>query len=289
MGEPSVALIGLGTMGSGMATNLLKAGFPLKVYNRTVAKATPFASMGARIASTPAEAADGAEIIVTMLSDDDASREAWLGNGGALPAAAKSAILIESSTVSPTWISELARHASAHGVDLLDAPVTGSRLQADQGQLTFLVGGTEQALEKASPVLRAMSKDIVHIGPVGGGALMKLVNNFLSGVQIASFAEAMAWIERSGLDREKALNVLNNGAPGSPVLRTISARMVNRDYTVNFLLKLMAKDLAYATTEAAKAGITLDTALSATGLFQRAMQGGHGNQDMSSVVEVLRG
>ena len=284
----SVALIGLGTMGSGMATNLLKAGFTLTVYNRTAAKAKPFASMGARIASSPAEAADSAEIIITMLSDNNASREAWLGNSGALASAAESAILVESSTVTPTWIAELSQQASARGLDLLDAPVTGSRLQAEQGQLTFLVGGTEQALTTVSPVLRAMSKEIVHIGPVGSGALMKLVNNFLSGVQVASIAEAMAWIERSGLDREKALGVLSNGAPGSPILRTISARMVNRDYGVNFLLKLMAKDLAYATAEASKAGITLDLASSASGLFQQAMQRGHGDQDMSSVIEVLR-
>lgn len=283
-----VALIGLGTMGSGMASNLLKAGFPLAVHNRTTSKASPFAAMGARVASSPAEAAAGATIIITMLSDDNASRDTWLGNSGALRAASKSAILIESSTVSPAWIAELVQHASAHELELLDAPVTGSRRQAEQGQLTFLVGGSGQALAKASPVLRAMSKEIVHLGPVTNGAKMKLVNNFLCGVQVASLAEAMAWIERSGLDREAALNVLNNGAPGSPLLRTISTRMADRDYTVNFLLKLMAKDLGYASAEASTSGVTLELAMAAAGLFQRALQHGHGHQDMSSVVEVLR-
>ena len=288
MEELSVALMGLGTMGKGMANSLLKAGFPLTVYNRTIMKARPFAALGARIASSPAEAAAGARVIIAMVSDDRASRETWLGSSGALNAASKSAILVESSTVSPGWIAELAQHSSARELDLLDAPVTGSKLQAEQGQLTFLVGGSEQALAKASPALRAMSKEIVHLGPVTSGARMKLVNNFLCGVQIASLAEAMAWIERSGLDREKALNVLNNGAPASPLLRTISARMANRDYTVNFLLTLMEKDLRYASAEASKSGVTLEFALTATGLCQRALQHGHGNEDMSSIVEVLR-
>jgi len=289
METQSVALMGLGTMGSGMAANLLKAGFPLTVYNRTTSKASPFAKMGARIASTPAEAASGANIIIAMLADDTASREAWLGRNGALSAASESAILIDSGTVSPGWIVELAKHAASRGLEVLDAPVTGSRLQAEQGQLTFLVGGQEEVLAKASPVLRAMSKEIVHIGPVSSGARMKLINNFLCGVQIASLAEAIAWIERSGVDREKALNVLNNGAPGSPLFRTISARMVSRDYTVNFLLELMAKDLKYASADAVRSGVALESALTALGRFEQAMQKGHGREDMSSIVEALRG
>jgi 3-hydroxyisobutyrate dehydrogenase len=178
MEELSVALMGLGTMGKGMAISLLKAGFPLTVYNRTIMKARTLAALGARIASSPAEAAAGARVIIAMVSDDNASREIWLGSSGALNAASKSAILIESSTVTPGWIAELAQHSSARELDLLDAPVTGSKLQAEQGQLTFLVGGSEHALAKASPALRAMSKEIVHLGPVTSGARMKLVNNF---------------------------------------------------------------------------------------------------------------
>jgi len=288
METQSVALMGLGTMGRGMAANLLKAGFPLTVYNRTIGKAASFAEMGVRIASSPAEAVGSASVVIAMLSDDIASREAWLGRNGALSAAPQSAILIESSTVSPGWIAELAKHAANRGLEVLDAPVTGSRLQAEQGQLTFLVGGKEQVLAKAAPVLRAMSKEIVHIGPVGSGARMKLINNFLCGVQVASLAEAIAWIERSGVDREKALNVLHNGAPGSPLLRTISARMVSRDYTVNFLLELMAKDLKYASADAARSGVALESALTALGRFEQAKQKGHGREDMSSIVEVLR-
>ena len=285
----SVAILGLGTMGSGMAANLLKAGFSLTVYNRTAAKAEALVRDGARLASTPAEAVKGASIVIGMLADDTASREGWAGRDGALEAVQQGAILIESSTVSPVLIAELAQLASAHGAELLDAPVTGSRSQATAGQLTFLVGGSDRALEAATPVLKAMSKEIVHLGPVGSGAKMKLINNFLCGVQVASLAEGLAWIERSGLDRDKALSILKNGAPGSPLLGAISARMVNHDYTVNFLLKLMAKDLAYAQSEASDCGVHLKTSEAATGHFETAIAKGFGESDMASVIEPLRG
>ncbi len=297
MAKMAVALMGLGTMGVGMARNLLKAGFPLTVYNRTAAKAELFAGSGARVALTPAEAARGAEVVISILSDDDASRAAWLGvqsgassgAGGALGAAEPGAVLVESSTISPAWVAELGALASAKGLNLLDAPVTGSRVQADGAQLTFLVGGDEGSLARVAPVLEAMSKQVVYLGPAGSGAKMKLLNNFLCGVQVASLAEGIAWLEQSGLDREKALDVLKKGAPGSPLLAGISARMTSRDYDVNFLLRLMAKDLAYAQAAAAATGVTLSTAANAGALFAQAIAAGYGEKDMASVVEPLRG
>lgn len=283
-----VAILGLGTMGAGMAANLLRAGFSLTVYNRTAAKARTLVDAGARLASTPAEAAQDASVILSMLSDDAASRKVWLGEEGALKTAAKGAILIESSTVSPAWIAELATLAVQRGASLLDAPVTGSRMQAEAGQLSFLVGGDRAALEAATPVLRAMSKEIIHLGPVGSGARMKLINNFLCGVQVASLAEGLTWIERSGLDRDKALSVLKSGAPGSPLLGAISARMVSQNYDVNFLLRLMTKDLLYAKNEAAQNNVDLKTAEVARTLFEVAIERGLGDKDMSSVIEPLR-
>jgi 3-hydroxyisobutyrate dehydrogenase len=288
MTQVSVGLLGLGTMGSGMATNLLKAGFPLAVYNRTAAKAERFATLGARIVTSPANASKGASVIVSMLSDDAASRDAWLGQDGALAAADEGCVLVEASTVSPAWIEELGQHASARGLTLLDAPVTGSRLQAEGGQLTFLVGGPDDALAKATPVLQAMSKEIVHLGHTGSGAKLKLLNNFLCGVQVASLAEGLAWLERSGLDVEKALSILKAGAPGSPLLGAISARMTSHDYSVNFLLRLMAKDLQYAGDAAEIVGIELTTAANAKALFENAIAQGFAENDMSSVIEPLR-
>ncbi len=212
----SIALLGTGTMGAGMAANLLKAGFPLTVYNRTRSKAEPLAAHGARIADTPAAAVKGARVILSMLSDDNASREAWTGPSGALAAAEPNAILVECSTASPAWISELADLAKARGLELLDAPVTGSRIQAEGGQLTFLVGGSETTLAAIRAPLEAMSKQIIHLGPVTSGAKMKLLNNFLCGVQVASLAEGLAWLERSGLDRDKALRSPQERSPRQP-------------------------------------------------------------------------
>lgn len=283
-----VAILGLGTMGSGMASNLLKAGFPVSAYNRTQAKAAPVAAAGARIAATPADAVRDADVVISMLSDDDASRKTWTGDVGALAAARAGAVLIESSTVTPVWIAELAALASERNLTLLDAPVTGSRVQAESGQLTFLVGGDESALERVRSVLGSMSKEIVHLGPVGSGSRMKLINNFLCGVQVASLAEGLAWIERSGLNREQALKILCNGAPGSPLLNTISARMVARTYDVNFLLSLMRKDLHYAGTDATKLGIVLHTAKAAEVRFDEAVAVGYAEKDMSAVIEPLR-
>jgi 3-hydroxyisobutyrate dehydrogenase len=283
-----VSILGLGTMGAGMAKNLLAAGFPVTVYNRTRAKAEPLAATGARIAESPADAGRDAEVIISMLSDEAASRAAWAGEQGALSGARAGTVLIESSTVTPKWIAELGGMADARGLMLLDAPVTGSRVQADTAQLIFLVGGDAAALESVRPALAAMSKEIVHLGPSGSGARMKLINNFLAGVQVASLAEALAWIERGSLDRELALKVLKSGAPGSPLLAAISARMVEAKYDVNFLLALMDKDLRYASADAATVGVDLRTASSAEARFSEAMSAGLSEKDMSAVIEPLR-
>ena len=283
-----VAVLGLGTMGTGMAKNLLRAGFPVTAYNRTVAKAEPLAASGAIIANTPAEAARDAEVVISMLSDDDACRSAWSGEQGALTSLKPGAVLVESSTVTPAWIAELEGLALKRSLNLLDAPVTGSRIQAEAGQLTFLVGGDRGVLERVRPVLAAMSKEIVPLGRVGSGARMKLINNFLCGVQVASLAEGLTWIERSGLDREEALKILCNGAPGSPLIHTISARMIAANYDVNFLLSLMRKDMQYAGSDAATVGVELRTAQIAEARFVEAIEAGFGDKDMSAIIEPLR-
>ena len=218
----SVAVLGLGTMGSGMARRLLAAGFPLTVYNRTPSRAEAFAAQGASVAATPREAAARAEVIIAMLADDAASRSAWMGENGALAGARPGAVLIESSTLSTHWVKELSAAAISQGCAFLDAPVTGSKPQAESGELLFLVGGESGALDSVRDVLAPMSRGAVHLGPTGSGALMKLINNFVCGVQAASLAEALGIIESSGLNREQAVEILANGAPGSPLVRTLA-------------------------------------------------------------------
>lgn len=281
-------MIGLGLMGSGMARRLLGAGFPLAVWNRNPERARALAAEGAHVAATPRDAAARADVVLSMVADDAASRAVWLGDHGALAGATRGAVLVECSTLTVGWIGQLFREVAARGCELLDAPVTGSKPHAASGELVFLVGGSAAALETARPALTAMSRAILHVGASGRGALLKLVNNFMCGVQAASLAEALALIERSGLDRAKSLELLTTGAPGSPLVKTLSARMTARDYTPNFLLRLMAKDLTYALAEGRKYGLALATVASALEVVDQAVAAGNGDEDFSVLVEPLR-
>ena len=288
MEQTKIALLGLGLMGSGMAGHLLDAGYPLTIWNRTPGKAQALEARGARLAKSPREAAAGAAVVISMLADVPVCRDVWLGRGEALVDIAPGTILIESSTVSVEWIEELERAAKEHGCDLVDAPVTGSKPQAEAGQLLFLAGGSSATVNKVTPVLKAMGRDVVHVGPAGSGARLKLINNFLSGSQVAALAEALSLIERSGLDREKALGVLTEGAPGSPLVKLLSERMTARQYEPNFVLRLMAKDLRYAVTEADHQALDLDMGRAALRVFEHAIAAGQGDDDMSAVVEQFR-
>lgn len=275
-------------MGSGMAGRLLSAGFPLAVYNRKPEKAERLKSAGAFVARTPREAAARAEVVISMVADDVASRTVWLGEDGALAGAAPGTVLVESSTLTIGWVHELAAAAAQRPCEFLDAPVTGTKPHAAAGELLFLVGGSASTLAAVRPVLAVMSRDIVHLGTTGSGAMLKLINNFMCGVQAASLAEAMSLLEASGLDREKSLAVLTNGAPGSPMVKTLSARATAGDFTPNFMLGAMAKDLTYAVEEAERRGLTLQTAISARKVFQQAIAAGYGDKDVSAVIESQR-
>lgn len=286
--KPAIALLGLGTMGHGMAANLLKAGFPLTVWNRTGAKAEPLARAGAAVADSPAKAAKSAEIVVAMLADDAASRAAWLGEAGALAAMPSGSIAVECSTLSPDWVREFHSTVTARGLRMAEAPVTGSRAQAEAGQLNFLVGADDGTFATISSVLRCMSKEILHLGPIGSGTQLKLINNFLCAVQVSSFAEALVWMERTGLRLDMALDVLKRGAPGSGILNAMSERMIRRSYDVNFLLRLMGKDIRYARAAASQLGIDLSSSSPALELFYEAEKQGLGDKDISAVAEVVR-
>jgi len=273
-------------MGSGMARRLLSANFPLAVYNRDRAKCIPFAAEGAFVAGSPREAASRAQIILSMVADDTASRHMWLGDNGALAGISPSSVLIESSTLSIGWIKELESAAAQLGCEFLDAPVTGTKPHAESGELLFLVGGSADALDAARPVFSVLGRDVVHLGPSGSGALMKLINNFMCGVQAASFAEAVSLIDAGGLDRDKAVSILTAGAPGSGIVKRVADRIATHDFTPNFALRWMAKDLAYAVGSASAKGIPLRTAATALSIFQDAIADGHGDEDFSAVTKL---
>jgi len=283
-----VSVLGLGIMGAGMARQLAQKGFDLTVWNRDAAKAAPLGAAGARVAPTAADAARDADVVFAMLADDQASRSVWLGEQGALATMRAGAIAVESSTLTVDWILELAAAVNSRGVGFLDAPVTGSKAQAESGALSFLVGGPAELLDRVRPAFTAMGGNIAHLGQAGSGAMMKLINNFLCGVQVASLAEAIAMAERSGLDARQAAAVLGAGSPGSPLVRIIGQRMVDRAYDPNFFVPLMAKDLDYARRTFARAGIELRSADVAREPFIAAERAGFGEKDIASIIELLR-
>jgi 3-hydroxyisobutyrate dehydrogenase len=174
--QNKIALLGLGIMGAGMAHNLLKAGYPLTVWNRTAAKTQPLVAAGATAAATPREAAHQADIVIGMVADDAASQYAWLGEDGALAGMHSGAIAVESSTLSMAWIREWHATAAAKGVHAADAPVTGSKIAANDGKLNFLVGSDTATFEAIKPVLLSCGQSAIHFGPAGSGAIYKLVN-----------------------------------------------------------------------------------------------------------------
>lgn len=283
-----VAVLGLGIMGSGMAHNLLRAGFGLTVYNRTPEKAQTLVAAGATLAATAREAAQATEVVIGMVADDSGSRAIWQGDDGALAGLQPGATVIESSTLTTGWVRELAELVQARGCVFLDAPVRGSKAQAEGGQLGFLVGGEAATLEQVRPVLQAMGQRIDHLGPVGSGATMKLVNNLMGGVQIAVLAEALLLAERTGLDMDRVVDLLTNGAPGSPIVKGKAPRIAGRDYTTEFALRWMHKDLSYALDEAMQHNLPLPTVAAAREVYQLAIAQGHGDADFAAVAEALR-
>jgi 3-hydroxyisobutyrate dehydrogenase len=261
---------------------------PLTVFTRRSEIREQFAREGVEVAGSPREAASRADVVISIVADNRASRSVWLGEKGVLSGVKPGTILVECSTLSPTWIGELAAAASSLQCPFLDAPVTGSKPHAQNGELVFLVGGEKEIVERLRPVLALMSRGVIHLGGVGSGTLMKLVNNFLNGVQTAAFAEALVLAERLGLDIRQTLDVITNGAPGSPIVKTMATRMTARDYHPNFNLRLMEKDLSYVYDVARQESVSLRTADAALELFRRAIDNGWGDKDFSAVIEPLR-
>jgi 3-hydroxyisobutyrate dehydrogenase len=275
-------------MGNGMAHNLLKADFALTAYNRTRSKAEALAAQGARVADTPRQAAGDAEIILSMVGDDGASRAVWLGDDGALAGAKAGAILVECSTLSLEWVRELAGLAEARKLAFLDAPVTGSKDAAEAGELRLMVGGDPAVLERARPALEAISKRVDHFGPTGAGATMKLINNLMGAVQTAVLGEGLALAQQAGLDLEQVVAFITNAAPGSPLVATKAKAMTAGNYDTNFALKWMHKDATYAMRAANEYGVPMPTVAAAREVYQLAKGLGYGDQDFAAIFEAIR-
>ena len=241
----TVAFIGVGAMGSRMAMNLHASGHKLRVYNRSKDKTRPFADKGIEVCESPAAAAKGAEFVCSIVADDTATREVMLGAQGVLSGAARGTIILDSSTNTPAMAREAAQAASAKGIAYLDAPVSGSLPQAQGKELVFLVGGDAAAFAKAKPVMEAMGSTVRRLGNSGAGATLKLINNMLSATLTAALAEAALAAEAANLDREATLEILAAGAAGARLTRTKLPKIFKRDFSPQFHLELMDKDLRY--------------------------------------------
>ena len=279
-----VALLGLGTMGAGMAANWLAKGFQLSVWNRTHARAQALADKGARVATTPREAAEGADCVFAMVADDAASRAVWLGDDGALAGAKTGAVVVESSTLTPDWVRELAGRACARGCAFLDAPVGGSRQAAASGELRFFVGGDAATLDKARPALIAIGSKIDLLGPAGAGATWKLINNQLVAAQVAALGEALDVARKAGFRPVQISSLILNGAASSPIVKMKLPSMLSGDYDEpDFALSLMLKDARYAAALAQSLGAPADLVSSAVKAFARAEANGLGAKDIAAV------
>jgi 3-hydroxyisobutyrate dehydrogenase len=242
-----VAFIGVGRMGHGMAGRYLEAGYTVAVWNRSKSKAEDLIARGARWASSPADAADGADAIVTMVADDEASRAVWIGQDGAASRAKAGAIAIECSTISYNHALDLARELRGRGLIYIDCPVTGLPDAAATGKLTLLVGAEPADLESARSFLEPLSTTIRHFGAVGSGTVYKLINNLMGAIQIAGIAEGLAIAEQAGLDMNLVLDAVESGVAASPQVIRHSRRMAARNFSgATFTAALRHKDAAYA-------------------------------------------
>ena len=271
-----IAFLGLGAMGSRMAMRLLDAGHDVTVWNRTPSRAAAFEGR-ARIAATPAEAVSDADMVLTMVTDDGAARAVWSGPEGALGAMPEGALAIEMSTVSPGWIAELGRAAGSR-VAVLDAPVAGSRPQAEAGELAFLIGGDAADVQRFRPAAEAMGRTVIHAGERGMGIVLKLMVNALLAVQTAALRDILAFGAASGLSPKRAMDLLGPIPVTSPAARAVGGQIAAETHDPLFTVDLVVKDLGYFLdgTE----GPIMEAVLSA---FRSAQDRGHGDRHISAV------
>ena len=265
--KPAVGMIGLGLMGRPMAANLVKAGFPVVVWNRTRAKAEELARAGAQLAGTPREAAASSEVLITVVSDPPALEEVIWGANGALEGLRRGSIYVDSSTVAPSLARRIAAACGERGVEFLDAPVTGGTWGAEKGELVFMVGGQSETLERAAPVLGAMGKRWFHLGPHGSGQTVKLAMNMILALQVDALAEALALVTRMDVPAERLIEVMQSSMARSPLLDIKAPMILADNYAPSFPLRLMHKDLGLALELANQLGVPLPATAAAREIY----------------------
>jgi 3-hydroxyisobutyrate dehydrogenase len=275
----NVAFLGLGIMGSRMAANLRDAGHELTVWNRTRERAEAF---GGRVAATPAEAAADAEVVITMVVDGPQVEAVLLGDDGAASGAGDDALFVDMSTISPAVARSLGER-----LRFMDAPVTGSSPAAEAGTLTIMAGGAAEDFEHARPLLDVMGELVVHVGEVGQGQTVKLVNNAVAAANAVTLAQALVVAKAAGADLDALVQVMGAGSGGSRMLDLKAGPMRQHDYTTLFKTAHMLKDVKHCMNEAQSAGVPFPAAALAGEVLAAAVGRGHGEADFASVIEVI--
>jgi 3-hydroxyisobutyrate dehydrogenase-like beta-hydroxyacid dehydrogenase len=284
-----ISLLGCGLMGSPMARRLLAAGFPLRVWNRSRAKAEALVPAGASVADSPAEAARGADIVITMLAHGGVVEEVLFGLGdqGAAAGLRPGALLVDMSSILPEQAQDHARRLSALGVRALDAPVSGGTLGAEAGTLAIMAGGEAADFADAQAVLSAMGRP-VHVGPHGSGQLAKLANQMIVGITIGAVAEALLLAEKGGADPAKVREALRGGFAESRILEVHGQRMVEGDFSKRAALAIQLKDMRNALHTSAGLGFDAPITTALTALYTEAVQAGLADQDQAALYQALK-
>ena len=282
-----IAFLGLGIMGSRMAANLVKAGYPVTVWNRTAEKAAALAAQGAQQAATPAEAAQGKDVVITMLSTPAVVEATALGPQGFLSAMPPGAIWMDSSTVNPSFSRRMSEQAASRGVHFIDAPVTGSKAPAASGQLVFLVGGDAADVEKVRPLMEKMGRSVVHAGGTGMGASLKMIFNALLGQSMLAFSEALVLGESLGLSRQLLFDTLTGAIVVAPSATSKRPKIESGDYEADFPLQWLQKDLELASLTAYEHGVAMPSENLAKAIYAMAVRAGYGELDLSAIYAFL--
>ena len=282
-----IGFIGLGIMGQGMAKNLLHAGYDLTVYNRTKSRAEELAALGAKVAETPAQAARGNHVVITMLADPPAIESVVLAKDGVIEGLDGGAILIDCSTVDPATTESIRAAADAKGARFLDSPVAGSKDAAAKGELILMVGGDESILDEVRPILEVVSRKIVYAGKSGLGTSLKLCFNLTVAHMAAAMSQALVLGVKSGLKPETIIDTLMAGIIGSKFYEWKGGCVMDRDFTTNFSTRLMHKDLHLVLNAGYTQGVPLPVVAAVEELFAMSKAHGEGEEDFCSVIKVL--
>lgn len=285
--KPRVGFIGIGAMGTPMSHNILKAGFPLMVYDRLPARTEEFAAKGVPVASSCADVARRSDVVITMIGQVVEELEAVLGARGVLEGAHPGLILIDSSTVGIVASKKMAEAAREKGVAFLDATVSGSVGPAEEGKLSFMVGGEREALNAVEPVLLAMGEQVYHVGPNGAGSAMKVIVNLMIGMTVLTVAETLTLGRQAGLDPQQMIEILGVTAVSSPHLKNKGRMMIERQFEPAFALKYMQKDFDLIMEAAHELKTPMFTSAIAHQVYTAANVAGYGELDYASVIRFL--